>query len=157
MKILLATDGSPCSDAAVHEVARWQWLPQSEVRIITVEAPLEPSRASGSEREFMAYVNQEQGQLAKYLLDATTYLAQNAPNLRVTSSLLKGFPQDAIVAEAERFGADVVVVGSNGYGPIQRFFLGSVSLDVAQHAPCSVLIVRPPGEVSSEKNSSDSS
>lgn len=144
MKILLAIDGSPCSDAAINEVARWPWLPQCEVRVITVEAPLEPSVVKGSPTAFDELMNQRRAESARRLAIATNRLAKNAPNLRVTSYLLEGWPKDAIVSEAERCGADMVVVGSHGYGPIRRFFLGSVSLFVAHHAPCSVLIVRQP-------------
>ena len=44
--------------------------------------------------------------------------------------------------EAEKFDADLIVVGSHGHGGIGRFLLGSVSQSVALHAACSVLIVR---------------
>ena len=47
-----------------------------------------------------------------------------------------------IVEEAERWGADLILVGSHGYGSVKRFMLGSVSQAVATHAPCSVEIVR---------------
>ena len=41
MKILLAVDGSPSSDAAVDEVARQKWDADCEVRIVSVvETPL---------------------------------------------------------------------------------------------------------------------
>ena len=40
MKILLAVDGSVCSDAAAQELAKRPWPPQSEVKVITaVEIP----------------------------------------------------------------------------------------------------------------------
>lgn len=35
MKILLAIDGSPCSDAAVEEVARRPWPQGSMVKVLT--------------------------------------------------------------------------------------------------------------------------
>ena len=35
MKILLAVDGSDCSDAAAQELAKRPWPPQSEVKVIT--------------------------------------------------------------------------------------------------------------------------
>ena len=41
MKILLAIDGSSCSDAAVEEVIKRPWPPQSEVKLIAaVEVPI---------------------------------------------------------------------------------------------------------------------
>lgn len=155
MKILLAIDGSPCSDAAVREVARWSWHPHTEVRVVTVDAPIDPGLLrGGSPNAFDAIVKQQRAQMSKLLCDAAARVSQNPAGPRVTYSLLEGWPKDAIVTEAERFGADVVVVGSHGYGPVRRFFLGSVSLFVAHHAPCSVLIVRQAPEISPPENTS---
>ena len=58
--------------------------------------------------------------------------------------MLEGSPKQAIVEEAERWGADLVVVGSHGRGFWGRLLLGSVSHAVAARANCPVLIVRPP-------------
>jgi len=38
-------------------------------------------------------------------------------------------------------GADCLVVGSHGYGTIERLLLGSVSTFVATHARCPVVVV----------------
>ena len=44
MKILLAIDGSPCSDAAVEEVARRPWPEGSSVKVLTAyELPAPPA------------------------------------------------------------------------------------------------------------------
>jgi nucleotide-binding universal stress UspA family protein len=51
-------------------------------------------------------------------------------------------PKDAIVEEAERWGADLIVVGSHGYRCPGHAPLGSVSQAVATQAKCSVEIVR---------------
>jgi nucleotide-binding universal stress UspA family protein len=58
--------------------------------------------------------------------------------------LLEGRPKETIVDEADRWGADLIVVGSHGYGAFRRLFLGSVSLAVAANAHCNVEIVRCP-------------
>jgi hypothetical protein len=39
-------------------------------------------------------------------------------------------------------GADLIVLGSHGYGPIRRALLGSVAVAVAVDAPCAVEIIR---------------
>lgn len=153
MKILIAIDGSPCSDVVVAEVGSWPWHPQSEVRVVTVDAPINPRLlSSGPATLFDEVVKKQRAESSMRLRDTAALLAQKTPGLQVTTSLLEGWPQDAIVAEAERWGADLVVVGSHGYGPIRRFFLGSVSLYVAHHASCSVLIVRQPPQISAAGN-----
>ena len=48
----------------------------------------------------------------------------------------------AILDDAERFGADLIMVGSHGYGPVKGFLMGSVSQAIALNAKCSVEIVR---------------
>lgn len=143
MKIMLAVDGSPCSDLAVAEVARRPWPAKTVVHVVTVEAPVEPSLLRGSSPTvFDEFVKQQRAAAAKRLSHAVSTIQRLAPDLQVLPKLLEGSPKDALIDEAGRWGADLIVVGSHGYGPIRRFFLGSVSLFVAHHAPCSVLIVR---------------
>jgi nucleotide-binding universal stress UspA family protein len=60
----------------------------------------------------------------------------------VTTAIIGDSPKEAIVEEAERWGADLVVVGSHGYRGFKRYLLGSVSQAVATRAKCSVEIVR---------------
>jgi nucleotide-binding universal stress UspA family protein len=69
-------------------------------------------------------------------------LKQASPDLKVTHVLREGWPKEAIHDEAELWGADLIVVGSHGYGSIRRLFLGSVSFAIATNASCSVEIVR---------------
>ena len=54
-----------------------------------------------------------------------------------------GAPQ-VLVAEAERTAADLVEVRSRGLGPIRSTLLGSISQEVVDLAPCSVLVARTP-------------
>jgi nucleotide-binding universal stress UspA family protein len=147
MKILLATDGSPCSKAAVNELCTRPWPPDTEVKVLTVahtRIPLIPDPI------FFMYAAHEEAQeaaakrAAQIVDEAATEIRERAPHLRVTAEVLQETPKKGIVEEAERWGADLILIGSHGYGPVKRFLLGSVSHAVALHAPCSVEIVRPP-------------
>lgn len=50
-------------------------------------------------------------------------------------------PADALVEEAERLGAELIVVGNRGVRGLGRL-LGSVSSSVVTHAPCDVYVVK---------------
>ncbi len=67
-------------------------------------------------------------------------------NLNVETAVVLGNPKTAIVEEATSWAADLIVLGSHGYGFWERMLLGSVSNYVVHHAPCSVLIVRNKGK-----------
>ncbi|KAM0922209.1 hypothetical protein ACQ4PT_006310 [Festuca glaucescens] len=58
--------------------------------------------------------------------------------------VIDGEPGHVICNAVEKHGADILVVGSQGYGAIRRAFLGSVSDYCAHHANCSVMIVKQP-------------
>jgi len=59
----------------------------------------------------------------------------------VESRVLVGDPRQEIVQLAHDWPADLVVLGARGLGALATAVLGSVSLGVARHAPCAVLIV----------------
>ena len=62
--------------------------------------------------------------------------------LPISSTAMIDSPKEAIVEEAERWGADPIVVGSHGYRGPERALLGSVSHAAASQAKCSVEIAR---------------
>jgi nucleotide-binding universal stress UspA family protein len=57
--------------------------------------------------------------------------------------LVDGAPVPILLSVAEREEVHVIVVGSRGVGGFEELLLGSTSLQVAEHAGCPVLIVRP--------------
>ena len=147
MKILLAVDGSPCSDRAVAEVTQRPWPADSEVHIISVvepPAPLaaEPYMLAGGYFEEVERLKRKQA--AETLEKAAARLREGEGSraLHVSTDIPLGSPRRVIVEEADHWGADLIVVGSHGYRTWERMLLGSVSQAVAAHASCSVEIVR---------------
>jgi nucleotide-binding universal stress UspA family protein len=64
--------------------------------------------------------------------------------LAATGRALGGTPALTIAAACEEVGADLVVAGSRGYGPVMRVLIGSVSTQLLHKAPCPVLVVPRP-------------
>jgi nucleotide-binding universal stress UspA family protein len=66
---------------------------------------------------------------------------------RITASVIAGHvrPADAILEQAARADADLIVLGSSGADAVPRLLLGSVSEAVLRGAPCPVFVVVPPG------------
>ena len=157
MKILLAIDGSPCSDAAVEEVMRRPWPAGSSLKVLTVfEPPVVPTPETwaipASYYEVMDAALLKQGQ---NIIDSATQKLKSNKTLSLTSLTMFGSPRPVIVDEAESWRADLIVVGSHGYGTWKRLLLGSVSQAVVSHAKCSVEVVRchTPEETSKDRSS----
>jgi nucleotide-binding universal stress UspA family protein len=145
MKILLAIDGSPCSDEAVAEVARRPWPEDTQVRVVSVVEPPAPLVAEpymGVAGYFEEVERLKQKQAEEIVARGAAVLREGAGTLGVASEVITGSPKRTIVEEAEAWGADLIVVGSHGYHTWERMLLGSVSQSVAAHALCSVEIVR---------------
>ena len=146
MKILLATDGSDCSKAAVNSVAERPWPEGSKVKIISAtEIPNVPISEAWVLPD--SYYTELDG-AAKAQAEAAVKVAAElikrgkAPGLEIITVIKNGHAKEVILDEAEKWGADLIVLGSHGYSGWQRFLLGSVSNAVSAHAHCSVEIVR---------------
>ncbi len=65
-----------------------------------------------------------------------------APMAEVNTALESGVPWDCIVNRADKYGVDLIVIGTHGRSGLKHLFLGSVAERVVRHAPCAVLVVR---------------
>ena len=155
MKILLAVDGSACSNTAVAEVARRPWPADTQVRVLSVvepAAPLvaEPYIVAGSYFEEVERITRQQAE-ASVAQAAERLRTEAVSKLQVSTEIMPGSARRVIVEEADAWPADLIVVGSHGYRTWERMLLGSVSQTVAAHASCSVEIVRCKKAVSSSR------
>jgi nucleotide-binding universal stress UspA family protein len=147
LKILLATDGSECSIAAVRSVAERPWPAGTEFRILSVVEPsaplLRPPYFSHERMEELRGQDMQRAQQAVCI--AETILCGAGIPSTSTIAVPAATPKELILSEAAEWGADVIVVGSHGRRGVSRFLLGSVSEAVALHAQCSVEIIRRAG------------
>lgn len=59
-----------------------------------------------------------------------------------TIVLVDRAPAKAVCDFANENGVDLIVVGSRGHGPVERWLIGSVAERIVRHAHCSVYVVR---------------
>ena len=151
MKILVATDGSEYSSAALDKCAAVIRADEdTEVKIVSIVEPLAPvgvepfgvstNYYAEAEEEAKKHAEDVVSEAAEKLVGAMKDGGASVETDVIFSRSTKG----AIVEEAEAWGADLIVVGSHGYGFVKRMLIGSVSDAVVKYAPCSVLVVRRP-------------
>ena len=146
MKILLAVDGSDHSNAAVDAVAKRPWPEDSVVEIIcAIGLPVVAiPEAWAMPNKFYMQQDWAASEQAKLVVkDARHRLkAGRTAELETITKTIVGRAPDVILDEADKWDADLIVLGSHGYRGLEHLLLGSVSQAVAKHAPCSVEIVR---------------
>lgn len=148
MKILVPTDGSDFSRAAIEQACQIAMdQKEAEIKVFSVYEPHQPIAAEpfAVSAEFHAELDkigktQAEG-WAKEAADQVRS-ALNGAGVTVTTSVENGDPAKLIVDAASSWGADLVVMGSHGRGFWGRLTLGSVSDAVLHHVPCSVLITK---------------
>jgi len=148
MKILLAVDGSQCSDKAVEEVARRPWPAGSVIKVLTAyELPLPPTpEAWPVPTAYFEELERVASEHARSILERTLTRLRSAMGSEadINGEVAPGPPRTLILDQAQNWKADLIVVGSHGYSAWERFLLGSVSQSVVSHAQCSVEVVRCP-------------
>jgi nucleotide-binding universal stress UspA family protein len=147
MKLLIAVDGSEFSDAALDEVVSRELPKGSEILVVhACEVPL----ASGTEvwalpTDYYERLDEVCLQNADQIIRAAVKkLAPLSDVATIKSKVVQGMPKSVILAEAEKWQPDLIVVGSHGDPKWERFLLGSVSQAVVAQAKCSVEVVRLP-------------
>ena len=90
----------------------------------------------------------ETGHHVDWLAGAEQFLDSLKGELKVavvTSAVVPADPATAMCDEATRLDAQMIVVGNKRVHGVARV-LGAISMDVARHAPCDVLISDTAGE-----------
>lgn len=152
LRILAPVDGSEASANALHRMVEMLRVRSAELTLMhVVETPWihigldrewfeysevgadrsldERSWESELEFEGESVLEKARRLLERHSLSANTITAEGDPALE-------------IISEAERGEYDLIVMGATGGSDLKHRMLGSVSLRVAQDAPCSVFVVK---------------
>lgn len=145
VRLLLGLDGSRNADKALDQIGMRNWPDKSEVRVVTVNQPLEVTYAGRIAlplTKSVEEINQEQHRKSQRLVDAAAKKLR-AARLRAAGQVLVGDPKRELVRAAEDWRADCIFLGATGLSNrVERFLLGSTAGAVAARAHCSVEVVR---------------
>ncbi|MEU4292679.1 universal stress protein [Kribbella sp. NPDC026596] len=136
-KVVVGIDGAPDCESAIrwgaaeaaargaglHLVHAFVW---TEFRV-----PVGPSEAAPGLR---AYADQ-------IVAEALEVARKFAPGVPVTAERVDGFPAPVLLAESRNAG--LIVIGSRDAGRALGLLVGSTGLELAAHARCPVVAVRP--------------
>jgi nucleotide-binding universal stress UspA family protein len=138
--ILVPTDFSPVSAMAVKAAIRLAQLFGASIELFHVN--VDPSLVLPPPADALSFP----GLFERVLTDTAEKIERVAAEVRdagvtCTSASNVGRSYAAIVEQARRSGAGLIVMGSHGRHGLSHALLGSVAEKVVEHAPCPVLIV----------------
>jgi len=142
-RITVAIDGSSHAAAALEYATDLAKRYGSDLVILSV-APLIPVYVTASEPYVPAAVPDSELARFQAIVDSAVKRAEAAGVTSVTGICDEGAVVDEILSHLEEHPTDLLVVGSRGLSAARRLLLGSVSTALVNHAPCPVLVVRPP-------------
>lgn len=143
-RILVAVDGSAGSGMAQEEAIRLAQAQGARLRLVHVMDELHWVNGFESARAYFDDVlprMRKAGEelLARGLSRAITADVQAESELVIQSA---GRASDNIAEEARRWGADLIVAGTQGRHGVDRLMLGSTAEHIVRHASVPVLLVR---------------
>ncbi len=134
-RVLVALDGAD-SETVIAMLQQLQWHPAAEAVIahVLVNTAADPDIAADRPQADVETIPQQQ------LERLQAYQSQLPCKSKI--ELVTCDPAEEIVRLAHLYQTDLIVMGSRGLTGLKRVLQGSVSNEVAELAPCSVLIVK---------------
>ena len=154
MNVLLAFDGSKSSVAALHDLAAAGLDADTRFLVVTVAEvwhPLEPESLEQDPlpefiptglRSLHERSNRELSRAFQIADEGADLLRNSFPAATINAQAYADSPSLGILAQAEEWGAEMIVVGAQGRSMLGRLLLGSVSHKVLAEAHCPVRIGR---------------
>lgn len=135
--ILVALDGSETAERVIQVLQELQLQPATKIILSQVIPPPESDLELVADRPHIQSQDVPYRQIEKQM---ESYQA-NLPG-ESELEIVTGDPAEEIIRLANIYKADLIVIGSRGLTGVKRIIQGSVSSQVVEDAPCSVLVVK---------------
>jgi nucleotide-binding universal stress UspA family protein len=144
MKILIAYDGSVCAESAINDLKRAGLPRRAEAIVLTIAEELIPAPTSigGVATAFAKDLLEEEKESLGLAERARSRIQAIFPDWEIMAESRFGSPASEIIARADQWHPDLIVVGSHGRTALGRKLFGSVSQKVVNEACCSVRVAR---------------
>jgi len=143
-KILVPIDGSPTSKRGLAEAIRLAKYHKARMRLIHVVDVfiVTPTFESGRYVDDIQKSFREDGR--RLLKKAEALVRKHGLAVdSVMFEIVGGHAADIIVAQAKKWRADIIVIGTHGRRGVLRLVMGSDAEEVVRTSPVPVLLVRP--------------
>ena len=145
-RILVAIDGSESGDRALKEALSLAGVHRAMLRLVHVVDMVPPYFSGDTNFIDVVAVEEALAQSGRQILQKAHALATTAGIPAETALLKTGVPErriaDVVVAEAKRWPADLIVVGTHGRRGLSHLFLGSVAEGIVRISTVPVLLIR---------------
>jgi universal stress protein F len=139
-RILVALDGSPRSPGVLQaaiDLARSRHETITLFRSIGIPADIPQDLWKATDEPLLDVMRRR---AETYLHECARGIPDDLP-APISLEVAVGVPWEAVCEAARRNEADLLVIGSHGYGGLDRL-LGTTAAKIVNHAPCSILVVR---------------
>lgn len=141
-KILVPVDGSATSNTALQEAIKLAQLHHAQLELVHVFEDI----LYWVDDSYINYAELQETIRAssQRIIDEALALVQQA-GLTAETKLLEAKNErtaNIIIAEAERWQAELIVIGTHGRSGFSRLVLGSVAEGITRAAPIPVLLIR---------------
>jgi nucleotide-binding universal stress UspA family protein len=140
MKILLAADGSPFTMKALAFLVSHEGLAgkDGELVVLNVQPPVPPGVTGMVGSNVVADYHRDEAQ--KVLAPIKEFLDRHP--IRYRSLTVVGQPVEEILRTAQAEHAQLIAMGTHGYGVVARLVMGSVAQRVVAQSELPVLLVK---------------
>ena len=133
MKVLVAIDDRPSSQATIDAIVKMHWSEGTEITVVTVLPPVEDGGSDG-----------EPSAIVEEMENVAVELRNSLRQCEVLFFARQGDAKSVILELAEQIRADLIVVGSNCKSTLERLLLGSVCQSILNAAQCPVIVAKTP-------------